>query len=89
MAITSSHITGFVVGLGVAAGGFILYKQNQEKVDAFLRDRGINLPGSSSKDSSSMNLEELVTEKEKFEDLIAEKEYMAKQESASPEPAEA
>ena len=27
--ITSDHVTGFVVGLGVSALGFYLYKKNQ------------------------------------------------------------
>ena len=79
MAINSGHITGFVIGLGVAAGGFVVYKQNQEKVDTFLRSKGINMPGSSSDDSSGMSLEELISKKEQLEDLIAEREYAARQ----------
>ena len=81
MAITSSHITGFVVGLGVAAGGFVLYKKNQDKVDAFLKERGIDMPGSTGMDAASMDLADLVAEKERLEDLIAEKEYAAEQDA--------
>ncbi len=79
MAINSGHITGFAIGLGVAAGGFVAYKQNQEKVDAFLKSKGINLPGESTGLSADMSLEELISRKEEFEDLIAEREYAAKQ----------
>ena len=83
MAITSKHVTGFMIGLGAAAAGYIMYKQNQDKVDAFLRERGINMPADSGKDPSAMSLEELVTRREHLEDLIAEKEYAASQ--AAPE----
>lgn len=85
MAINSGHITGFVIGLGVAAGGFVVYKQNQEKVDAFLKSKGINMPGSSSDDVSGLSLEELVSKKEELEDLIADREYSAKQSQSEPE----
>ncbi len=85
MAINSGHITGFVIGLGVAAGGYMVYKQNQDTVDSFLRSKGINLPGGSSKDTGNMTLEELVARKEELEDLIAEQEYAANQaESGTP-----
>jgi len=47
MAINSNHVTGFAVGLGVAAVGF---------------------------DAGGMSLEDLVREKERLEDLIAERE---------------
>lgn len=74
MAITANHVTGALVGVGVAAVGFYLYKKNQDKIENFLRDQGLDIPVSNSKDYSVMNLEELVTAKEKLEDLIAEKE---------------
>jgi hypothetical protein len=77
MPITSQHVTGFVVGLGAAAAGFYFYKMNQKQVDAWLQSQGINIPGSSAGDYDSMTLEELVREKEKLEDLIAEREYAA------------
>jgi hypothetical protein len=80
MAITSQHITGFVLGVGAAAAGYLLYKQNQAKVDAFLKERGIELPtGSAEADTNSMSLKELVQQKERFEDLIAEREFAEKQ----------
>jgi len=79
MAITSQHITGFVVGLGVAAAGFYLYKANQKHVDAWLEKQGIQIADSGASDPASMTLEELVRQKERLEDLIAEREYAAEQ----------
>lgn len=80
MAINSSHLVGFAVGLGTAAAGIYLYKKNQPQIDAWLRQQGINLPLGDSRDRSAMSLEELVLEKEHIEDLIAEREM------ASPTP---
>jgi len=78
MAITSQHVTGFVVGLGAAGLGFYLYKKNQKEIDEFLRSQGITLPISPESDFSVMSLEELVAEKERLEDLIAEREMEGK-----------
>lgn len=58
MPVTSQHVTGFVVGLGVAAAGFYFYKMNQKTVDAWLESQGIHVPGASTNDYSSMTLEE-------------------------------
>ena len=77
--ITSQHVTGFVVGLGVSALGFYLYKKNQPQIDDFLRRQGIPLPSQGARDEGSMTLEELVAEKEHLEDLIAEREIMARE----------
>lgn len=74
MAITSQHVTGFAIGLGVAGLGFYVYKKNQPQIDDFLRKQGIQLPDRGSQDYSAMTLEELVSEKERLEDLIAERE---------------
>jgi hypothetical protein len=81
MAVSSDHITGFAVGLGAAALGFYLYKNNQSQVDQYLRKYGIEVPSGGSVDAENMSLEELVAEKEKLEDLIAEREYAATQEA--------
>jgi hypothetical protein len=84
MAISSQHVTGFVIGLGVAGVGYLMYKKNQPKVDEFLRAKGISVPTESDKDSSQMSMEELVKEKERLEDIIAEREHeQAQQESAA------
>ncbi len=78
MAVTTDHVTGFVVGVGAAAVGLYLYKQNQQKVDQWLRQQGINLPQTGVKDERGMSLEELTREKERLEDLIAEREVQGK-----------
>jgi hypothetical protein len=74
MGINSQHITGFAVGIGAAALGFFLYTRYQDKVDDFLRKQGIKVPERGTKNHSNMNFEELVSEKERLEDLIAEME---------------
>ena len=74
MAITTDHVTGFFVGLGMAVVGFYLYRRNQSQVDDFLRKQGLPLSGGSGSDRANMTLEELVGEKEGLEDLIAERE---------------
>jgi len=79
MNVTSDHITGFVVGIGVAALGFYVYKQNQSEVDAWLRRQGIDIQESGGRDFGAMTLEDLVGEKERLEDLIAEREMAARQ----------
>lgn len=80
MAITRDHVTGFVVGLGAAAAGFYVYKKKQPEIDAWLRKQGINLPGAAAQDYSGLSLEEMVGEKERLEDLIAEREMNQAQE---------
>ncbi len=77
MAINSNHVTGFVAGIGVAAVGFYVYKMNQSQVDEWLRRQGFKLPAVTGKDAGAMTLEELVTEKERLEDVIAEREMAA------------
>ncbi|MBT8361873.1 MAG: hypothetical protein HKP41_21965 [Desulfobacterales bacterium] len=77
MNINSNHVIGFVAGAAVMAGGFYLYKKNQVHVDKWLRQQGINIPSHSTADPATMSLEELVTQKENFEDIIAEREMAA------------
>ena len=71
MAISSEHVTGFVVGIGASALGLYLYKQNQQRVDQWLRQQGINVPQAGAKDETKMSLQELTRQKERLEDLIA------------------
>lgn len=80
MSITSDHVAGFVVGIGVAALGLYLYKKNESQIDEWLRRQSINFPlsGFQAKDQSGMSLEELLRDKERLEDLIAEHEQAAK-----------
>ncbi len=94
MAITSEHLVGAAVGVGVAAIGFYLYQKNQEKINEFLRSHGLDIPVSDKQPIESMNIEDLATLKERIEDLIAERELAAKQAateatSAPAEPAQA
>jgi hypothetical protein len=80
MTITSEHVTGFVVGIGVASMGFYMYKKNEAQINEWLRGQSINFPfkGFQAKDSSGKSLEELLREKERLEDLIAEREMAEK-----------
>jgi hypothetical protein len=88
MTISSDHVTGFVVGIGVASLGFYMYKKNEAQIDEWLRGQSINLPfsGFQPKDQSGKSLEELLREKERLEDLIAERE-MAEKSKAQAAPA--
>ena len=74
--INKDHLTGALVGVGVCAVGYYAYKKNQEKVDSFLRNQGINLASDNCKEFVSMSIEELMETKETLEDLIAEKEML-------------
>jgi hypothetical protein len=77
-ALTRDHVYGFIGGVGLSVLGFYLYKKNKASIDDFLRSRGIQVPASGGGASQSMSLEELVREKERLEDLIAEKELACK-----------
>ncbi len=81
--ITSQHLTGFLVGLGAAAGAYYLYRKNQPRVDEFLRSHGIPIPEGGQQPLEQLTLEELVAQKERLEDLIAERTI------AAPQPTEA
>ncbi|MDF2922122.1 MAG: hypothetical protein K0R57_1036 [Paenibacillaceae bacterium] len=72
--INNDHIKGALIGVGICAVGYYVYKKNQEQVDSFLRNQGINVTPKASKDYRSMSLEELMETKELIEDIIAEKE---------------
>jgi hypothetical protein len=87
MPVSSQHVTGFVIGLGVAAAGFYLYKKNQKQVDAWLESQGIQFPGAGVSDPGSLTLEELVRQKEALEDLIAEREAAAEPKPVTRKPA--
>jgi hypothetical protein len=79
--ISSQHVTGFVVGLGVVAAGFYFYEKCQKRVDEWLRQQGIAVPANEGGDYTSMTLEDLVREKETIEDVIAEREHAPQQDS--------
>lgn len=69
----SPLVKGILIGVGASTLGFCLYKNNEEKVDEFMRRHGINVktPAAS---YETMGVEDLMRAKERIEDLIAEKE---------------
>ena len=89
MSVNNEHVTGFAVGLGAAALGVYLYKKNRQRVDQWLREQGINVPESPSDHADALSVEELVREKERLEDLIAEREMQAKEQAPAPAPSSA
>lgn len=72
--INKDHIKGALVGIGICAAGYYIYKKNQTQVDSFLKKQGIDVSNNMSKDYNIMSLEELMETKELIEDIIAEKE---------------
>lgn len=83
MGVNRDHVTGFVVGVGVAATGYYVYMKNKDKVDAFLIKNGINVNTAKADDLSTLTLEELLLKKEQVEDIIAEKEMDMEQQVIS------
>ncbi len=90
MAISNDHLTGFVVGVGAAAAAYYYYRKNQPQVDDFLRKQGIELPSlQMQRDLTDWTIDDLVLEKERLEDLIAEREFSGNGSAhahANPEP---
>lgn len=74
--VNRDHVTGFVVGVGVAAAGYYVYMKNKDSIDDFLANHGIYLPKQESENLKELSIEELVLKKETIEDLIAEKEMV-------------
>lgn len=74
MNMNRDHVKGILIGVGVCAAGYYVYKKNQSQVDSFLKKQGINVANNSSKNYHNMSLEELMETKELIEDIIAEKE---------------
>ena len=73
--MTQDHVTGFAVGVAATALALYVYKKNQTAIDDLLRKQGINLPPPAPRDFAKLTLEDLVAEKERLEDVIAEREY--------------
>ncbi|MCF2699433.1 hypothetical protein [Fusobacterium mortiferum] len=72
--ITKAHVVGAAVGIGVTVAGYYLYKKNKTKVDAFLRNQGINIKSCDSVNYEDMSVEALTETKEYIEDILAERE---------------
>ena len=70
--ITKAHVVGAAVGIGVTVAGYYLYKKNKTKVDAFLRNQGINIKSCDSVNYEDMSVEALTETKEHIEDILAE-----------------
>lgn len=62
------------MGIGVTVAGYYLYKKNKTKVDAFLRNQGINIKSCDSVNYEDMSVEALTETKEHIEDILAERE---------------
>ena len=77
--IFNRFIYGAIAGVAVTATGVYLYQRNRDKIDAFLRSQGINVPAGTAKEFSEMKMEDLVATKERLEDLIAEMEFAQKE----------
>lgn len=76
-----------MLGVGATVAAYYYYRKNQPQVDDFLRRQGIELPDLSiERDITSLSLEDLVREKERLEDLIAEREQQPAQTGSAPAP---
>jgi hypothetical protein len=89
---TNDHLVGFAAGAAVTALALYWYDQNRERVDQFLQAQrlGVGQPGPywpqapqpqyapQSGDDQKTSVEELMAQKERLEDMIAE--LQAKQE---------
>ena len=60
-------IKGIAIGVGVCTVGYVLYKQNEEAVNNFLGEHGIDIPASSNADYFNMTIEELMEAQETIE----------------------
>jgi len=74
MAVKSEYFAGFALGLGAAAVGAVLYIKNRDCIHRFLESHGICTCCCEIDETESLSLEELVAEKERLENIIAERE---------------
>lgn len=75
--MSNDHVVGFVGGVACTAAAFYWYTQNREKVQEFLaaqeRAMAAARPGAAPADPGKKpTLQELLAQKERLEDLIAE-----------------
>ena len=75
----SRFVYGALTGVAVASTGYFVYQRNKDKIDAFLRSQGLQIPTQAATEFANMDLKELTAAKESIEDLIAEMEYAQKQ----------
>jgi hypothetical protein len=84
MMITNDHLVGFAAGTAVTALALYWYDQNRERVDRFLQSQGVGQPGMpwqgapqyapppATSGDQQPTMEELMAQKERLEDMIAE-----------------
>lgn len=86
MMITNDHLVGFAAGAAVTALALYWYDQNRERVDSFLQAQGMGLgqpgmpwqgapqyaPAPPPSGDQELSIEELMAQKERLEDMIAE-----------------
>ncbi len=80
--MNNDHVTGFVAGVACTAFAYYWYHNNKERIDEFLKAQelglqgplgSLNYPGPAAEPRDpSPSLEELMREKERLEDQIAE-----------------
>jgi len=87
MAVKSEYFAGFALGLGTAAVGAVLYIKNRDCIHRFLESHGICTCCCEIDETESLSLEELVAEKERLENIIAEREMAVESPEKADEPA--
>jgi len=75
--MSNDHVVGFVGGVACTAAAFYWYTQNREKVQEFLaaQERAMAAARASApvaEPSKKLSLQELMAQKERLDDLIAE-----------------
>lgn len=74
MVITRDFLIGFAVGVATGVVGYRLYEQNSGQLQRLVKPEADQNSGTSAVEPE---LEELVAQKERLEDLIAEKNLLA------------
>lgn len=80
MALNKDFLMGFVSGTVVGAVGYRLYEQNSGQLKSLIQPQGGFTQFESIGTSAQPTVEELVAQKERLEDLIAEQEAFGNQE---------
>ena len=74
--MSKDHILGFVGGVACTAAAFAWYSQNREKVQEFLavQEKAMSFarPAAAGEPAQKPTLQELMAQKERLDDLIAE-----------------
>lgn len=73
MIMNKDFLLGFVSGTVVGAVGYRLYEQNQGQLSQLIQNPISNIQPLQSVQKQDLTIEDLVAQKERLEDLIAEK----------------